>query len=245
MITGGSLSARKRLRAFTLTELLVAIALVGVLFSMMAPVLARAKGKALEIYCLNNLRNLSVAQQLYSSDHEQHLVPHAVLQPPSAGAVVPNAHLTLWPDLLESYVGDRRVFRCPCMKCGPDHGIGYGMSLSVAGAFAVATEGDGPHEAQIKNPAQTIFLADAAFITRETMYRPVEDWQEDSSRTMGSWTIRSPADPLWHLAPTRVMPRHGARANVAFVDGHVEPLTIKQLGFDKPVGHPQNWWDRH
>ncbi len=41
------------------------------------------------------------------------------------------------------------------------------------------------------------------------------------------------------------MPRNGGRANVAFVDGHVESLTIPQLGFDKPVGHPLNWWDRY
>ena len=46
----------------------MAIALVGILFSMMAPVLARAKGKAFEVYSLNNLRNISVAQQLFALD---------------------------------------------------------------------------------------------------------------------------------------------------------------------------------
>ena len=245
MITGRSFSVRKRLRAFTLTELLVAIALVGVLFSMMAPVLARAKGKAFEVYSLNNLRNISVAQQLFASDHDDRLVPHAILRPPAQGAVIPNAHLTLWPDLLESYVGDRRVYQSPLMRCDPDRGIGYGMNLSVAGAFAVETESDGAHSTEIRNPAQTILFADAAFVTRDTMYRPANEWEEDVSRPMGTWTIRTPADPLWNLAPTRVIPRNGGRANVAFVDGHVESLTIQQMGFDKPMGHPLNWWDRY
>lgn len=53
------------MRAFTLVELLVIIALLGVLFSMMAPVMAKAVGKAREVYCLNNLRNISVAQILF------------------------------------------------------------------------------------------------------------------------------------------------------------------------------------
>ena len=75
----------------------MAIALVGILFSMMAPVLARAKGKAFEVYSLNNLRNISVAQQLFALDHDDRLVPHAILRPPAQGAVIPNAHLTLWP----------------------------------------------------------------------------------------------------------------------------------------------------
>ena len=151
----------------------------------------------------------------------------------------------MWPDLLRPYTGDARTFRCPCMHCDPEQGIGYGMNLMVAGKFSVPNEMAAVHETEIQQPGQTILFGDAAFVTRESMLQPATEWREDPGRPLGSWTIRPPGDPLWHWAPTRVMPRHGARANVAFVDGHVEPLTIKQLGFDKPVGHPQNWWDRH
>ena len=107
------------------------------------------------------------------------------------------------------------------------------------------TESDGAHSTEIRNPAQTILFADAAFVTRDTMYRPVNEWEEDVSRPMGTWTIRTPADPLWEPDTHTGNARNGGRANVAFVDGHVESLTIPQLGFDKPVGHPLNWWDRY
>ena len=90
MISDRNLAGRSRLRAFTLVELLVIIALLGVLFSMMAPVMAKAVGKAREVYCLNNLRNISVAQILFSQDHDDHLTPHAINRMPSLNAIVPN-----------------------------------------------------------------------------------------------------------------------------------------------------------
>ena len=233
------------MRAFTLVELLVIIALLGVLFSMMAPAMVKAVAKAQEVYCLNNLRNISVGQILYSQDHDNHLTPHAMNRKPPSNAIVPNSKMTMWPDLLETYVGDRRAFRCPCMKCDLERGMGFGMNLGVAGEFMVESEAQSPHASRIQNPALAIYFADAAFITPETMRRPMPEWQEDTSRPLGSWTIRTPADRFWNWVPTRVIPRHGGRANVGFVDGHVESRAIRQLGFGRPVGHPENLWDRH
>ncbi|MDP6904323.1 MAG: prepilin-type N-terminal cleavage/methylation domain-containing protein [Verrucomicrobiota bacterium] len=245
MISDRNLAGRRRLRAFTLVELLVIIALLGVLFSMMTPAMVKAVAKAQEVYCLNNLRNISVGQILYSQDHDNHLTPHAMNQKPPSNAIVPNSKMTMWPDLLETYVGDRRAFRCPCMKCDLERGMGFGMNLGVAGEFMVESVVKAPHASQITNPALAIYFADAAFITPETMRRPMSEWQEDTSRPLGSWTIRTPADRFWNWLPTRVIPRHGARSNVGFVDGHVESRAIRQLGFGYPEGHPQNLWDRH
>ncbi len=153
--------------------------------------------------------------------------------------------MTMWPDLLETYVGDRRAFRCPCMKCDLERGMGFGMNLGVAGEFMVESEAQSPHASRIQNPALAIYFADAAFITPETMRRPMTEWQEDTSRPLGSWTIRTPADRFWNWIPTRVIPRHGGRANVGFVDGHVESRDIRKLGLGHPLGHPENHWDRH
>lgn len=232
-------------RAFTLIELLVIFALMAMMLSMMGPAMVKVRDKARELQCLNNTRNLAIAHVLYSADHHDRLVPHAVWRPARPGALVPARDMTFWPDLLQSYVGDDRIFRCPCMHCPSEPAIGYGMNLSLAGAFLVQSESYSPHQSEIAVPARTILFADAAFVTAQTMHRPVHEWQEDPARPRGCWTLRAPGDPLWQLAPARLMPRHHGRANAAFVDGHAETVTPEQTGYGLPKGHANNLWDRY
>ena len=62
-------------RGFTLMELLVVIAIIGILGSIMYPVLARGKEQARQTTCLSNLRQCGVALRMYMDDYETFIPP--------------------------------------------------------------------------------------------------------------------------------------------------------------------------
>ncbi len=57
-------------RGFTLIELLVVIAIIAILAAILFPVFARAREKARETVCLNNIKEFALAAQMYISDWE-------------------------------------------------------------------------------------------------------------------------------------------------------------------------------
>src|SRR5580698_6309958 len=70
---------KHQIRAFTLVELLVVIAVIAILAAILLPVLDKARQRSQTADCLNNMKQLQACYRMYVDDNNDYLPPNEVI----------------------------------------------------------------------------------------------------------------------------------------------------------------------
>lgn len=208
--------------AFTLIELLVVIAIIGILAAFLLPALARSKDKAKAITCVNNIRQLGVAANVYTADLSR--LPSILdwLYPRIAN---PPASQDLTKGELYLYLNSKDVYRCPS-ETGFD-----------PNAFP-------PHTVPIDHSYQMPCMlchahdATACFAPSKTVY-----FVEVTNQTRGfaAGILNVPTSvPSPFATPQQLAFRHNLREHFLFMDTHAERLN--RLEYTNAVADPRFWF---
>jgi prepilin-type N-terminal cleavage/methylation domain-containing protein/prepilin-type processing-associated H-X9-DG protein len=217
----------KQQRGFTLTELLVVLALIAILVALRLPAVSRAKMKAGQASCFNNLRQLSIGFNLYC-DANNNCFP----APGSKGLYGPQPEDWIWwqPDrdvnnsAIASHIGrfNSSLFLCPqddvakklAATTVPPGTYRFSYSLTSydlegdqnIGMSTIITRSRKAYffkTPQVKNPSQKILLVDEDRKTlNDSRWVPVES----------------------HSVKNLIAQRHNNKGAVSFADGHTESV---------------------
>lgn len=183
-------------RRFTLVELLVVVAIIGILASLLMPALNKGLQTGRAAACMNNLKQISFCINAYTDDHNNWL--------PYVATHVWTVSDPNYPNWMQKYIPERSmtkaVVTCPSYKSMWYGSGNYGLSYHWF-AYPTWTK---PFRRiyEIKLPGKTLFCTDVAY---------------EGTNVMASEQITTGNA----IAQSNMHFRHLVQASVLWGDGHV------------------------
>jgi prepilin-type N-terminal cleavage/methylation domain-containing protein/prepilin-type processing-associated H-X9-DG protein len=240
-------------RGFTLVELLVVIGIIAVLIGILLPALSKARAAGNLVACASNLRQVSLAHQMYEQDYKGRYIVEWTDGP-------------LWPYLLKPYFGKLpasgsigstevrdKILKCPVAMDKPTDDGDKSPTMSPNQAFFTTHS--------------TFGKVEASYGMNRWLYDDTRKWTGGvpSSTSKKYWMYNFPNTNVFGLAKASrgdiplffdcrwrearpdkntegyfpadnssemslvATNRHGRKVNVTFVDGSTRTMDVNQL----------------
>ena len=239
---------------FSLMELLIVIAIVGILAALLVVGVSRGKEKARQIQCVSNVRQLGQAMQLFIGN--SHVYPLMINSGYWKGKYT--EHFTSWNTALENemsshfpregWIEPKGVWDCPAAKRPTDY-----PSDTVYTKYGYNFYGLNP-----RRDMDTLGLGGHKYSVNASSAPPISESEIASPSEMmaigdgfkgGNRIVEDGVGALWRTydvhddleSTRRSNARHQGKANVVFCDGHVESPTLKFLFEDTSDAALSRW----
>lgn len=241
----------RRRCGFTLIELLVVMAIIAILCALLLPALSMAKAQSQRTTCLNNLKQIDVAIQLYAAANGDMLPTTA-----NTGYLIgPNSFDWFYKPLVMSYLGLKgapspqdKIFACPADKfgySGMDYWAGsyHDLSNTYYQSYAYNGLGGTTNAIGIMVPGQT--SSPGLFGWKLGLIKtPLKTALLAEISALWPWSWHEP-----RLLPPGDMGVNNAKNVVSFADGHASYIPIywntnynvQTYFYDPPAGYDYKW----
>ena len=215
---------------FTLVEMLIVIAIIGILAALLLPTISQSKDRARRVQCASNLRQLGLALHAYLADNQGYPDPNWVHELEQAGLRVATTSTNFWTT---------GVWHCPSARWSIDfaaRGIQpnyYGYN--GFGILRVGTTTNGLGLIGDKASGKRVPVRESEVSTPSDMMAIGDSFDGDI------FLMHTPSSELARYGNT--FSRHQGKANVLFCDGHAESPALK-LFFDDTSDTALVRWNR-